>query len=246
MMRWWSMLLMFPLSTALPAQSPPPPSAAQADDIETDIVVEGLSKAKHMSLAQFRAAQQAFNQFHGSMAPTSRLAFKLVGPSKAGITDAVLSTIHLAFVSQDNRIPIAVGADHRFTLPDLSTVQGDYRLLANIGKRKIFIVPEIYSSGTSENDRRVGDLRLTCQTLWGFYKSEVPIFMRAGFSLVGGCSSKSIGFMEDLHRPLESATVEDAGKATPIAISPKFANSYRWPIWNKKLSNEARVRIKFK
>jgi hypothetical protein len=246
MMRWWSIFVFSLLSTALPAQSPPPPSTPQSDDVETDIVVEGLSKAKHMSLAQFRSAQQAFMQFRGSMAPTSRLTFKLVGSSKAGITDAVLSTIHLAFVSKENRIPITVGADHRFTLPDISTVQGDYRLLANIGKRKIFIVPEVYSNGTSEKDRRVGDLRLTCQTLWGFYKSEVPIFMRAGFSLVGGCSSKSIGFMEDLHRPLESATVEDAGKATPIAISPKFASSYRWPIWNKKLSNEARVRIKFK
>lgn len=222
------------------AQTPPPVEE------EAEIQVSGLAKPKRASINQFREALQAFAKHRKAMAPAGPLTFEIIPWEKSGVSTENLDDVRLAFVSKTGRIPIAIDANHRFTLPDLSLLSDDYKLFSNVGKKPIIIFPRIYSPGTDLTNRRLGDLRLECQVGWGFFKSEVPIFMRAGFGLVGGCSSKRVVINNRLPKPVANVTITDAGKTSPIALNPKLPSSYRPPIYNKKLSNEARVRIMFK
>ncbi len=241
-MRVWPSIAVLIQPALLFAQTP----VAPPSDEEPALVVEGLTKTKHISLAQFRAAQQTFAKFRGALAPNATLRFKLAKADKTGFSEAGLDGVSLAFVSRENRIPIPVSASHHLLLPDLSMVNGDHRLMANFGKRKIFIVPEVYSPDTSQTERRLGDLRLTCLSFWGLYKSEIPIIFRAGFSLLGGCYSKKIAFNERLPRHIASATVTDGGKTKPLVLNPKLPTSYRWPLGDKTLSSDAHISIRFK
>jgi hypothetical protein len=241
-MRLWLSLAVVLWPAILSAQVPP----ATPNDEDPALVVEGLSKTKHINLSQFRAAQLSFAKFRGALAPNATLRFKLARADKSGFSETGLDGVILAFVSRENRIPIPVNATHHLSLPDLNSVNGDYRMMANFGKRKIFIVPEIYSPGTSQTERRLGDLRLTCLTFWGFYKSEIPIIFRAGFSIMGGCNSKKIAFNERLQRTIASATVTDGGIAKLLPLNPKLPSSYRWPLGDKSLSSDAHISIKFK
>jgi hypothetical protein len=222
------------------AQMPPP-----AEE-EAEIQVSGLAKPKRASLNQFREALQAFAKHRKAMAPAGPLVFEIIPWEKSGVSTDNLDNVRLAFVSKTGRVPIAIDANHRFTLPDLSLLSDDYKLFSNVGKKPIIIFPRIYSPGTDLANRRLGDLRLECQVGWGFFKSEIPIFMRAGFGLVGGCASKRVVINNRLPKPIANVTITDGGKTAPIALNPKLPSSYRPPIYDKKLSNEARVRIVFK
>lgn len=233
------------LQAPLPAQTPLPPANAEPDQ-EAEIQVEGLAKPQDATLDQFREAQQAFEKYRESLAPSAPLLFELLPSNKQGITTESLDTVKLALVGEEDRIPITIGANHRFTMPDLAPLKGKYKLFANVGKKPIIVVPHIYSPGTSKEDRRLGDLLLECQTFWGFYKSEVPFILRPAFAMVGGCRSKKISIMTRMAGPIASVRVSDKGKTKDIALNPKFPLSYRQPLYDKSLSNEARVTITYK
>ncbi len=218
-----------------------------ADDAETEIMVEGLAKPQRASFEQFLEAQAAFRKHHSSLAPDAAMAFQLRPIEKMGFTDSKLDGIHLALVGKDDRIEIKMDSQHRFTMPDLAPLRRqDYKLMANIGKRPIIVSPYIYSPGTKLTDRRLGDVRLECQTGWAFWKSETNMFIRGAFGMIGGCSSKRIALYIRMPGKVDSATAVDRGKMSALALNPKFPNSYRVPIYDKGLSNDARIRIVLK
>ncbi|MFM9853157.1 MAG: hypothetical protein ACKVOJ_10190 [Sphingomonadaceae bacterium] len=223
------------------------PAAAQSPaEEEVAIQVEGQTKPQRASVAQFREAQRAFLKFRPLLAPASSLAYEIIASNKSGVTAANIDSIRLSLVSKDNRIPLVIDDKHQFVMPDLLTLGGDYRLFANAGKKPIYIAPRVFSPGTSKADLRLGDVRLTCQIGWAYYKSEIPIIFRAGFGLIGGCNSKRIALLNRLPKPLASVTMSDRGKTVPLPINPKFPNAYRVPIYDKKLSNDARIVAIFK
>ncbi len=226
-----------------------PASAAPAEPVaneEAEIQVSGLAKPKRASLAQFREALKAFAKHRASMAPAGPLTFEIIPWEKSGVSSTNLDNVRLAFVSKAGRVEVPIDANHRFILPDLALLSDDHRLFSNVGKKPLIIFPRIFSPGTDLTNRRLGDLRLECQVGWGFFKSEVPIVMRAGFGLVGGCGGKRVKINNRLAKPIANVTVTDAGRTMPVALNPKLPNSYRPPIYDKKLSNEARVKITFK
>jgi hypothetical protein len=236
--RWIGLIGGLLALTPLAAQSP-------AEE-EVAIQVEGQTKPKLASVSQFREAQKAFLKFRPTLAPASSLAYEIIASNKSGVTAANIGSIRLSLVSKDNRIPIAIDDKHQFVMPDLLTLGADYRLFANVGKKPIFIAPRVFSPGTSKSDVRLGDVRLTCQTGWAYYKSEIPIIFRAGFGIIGGCSSKRIALLNRLPKPLASATITDRGKTSALPLIPKSPNAYRIPIYDKTLSNNARIVAVFK
>jgi hypothetical protein len=240
-MRVWALGLFLLSSAGIAADQPP------ADESEAEIMVEGLAKPQRASFEQFREAQEAFRKHHASLAPSAAMVFQLRPIEKLGFTDAKLDGIHLALVGKDDRIEIKMDSQHRFTMPDLNPLRPqDYRLMANIGKKPIVVSPYIYSPGTSQTDRRLGDVRLECQTGWAFWKSETNMFVRGAFGMIGGCSSKRIVLYIRMPGKVESATAVDRGKMSAIVLNPKFPNGYRVPIYDKSLSNDARIRIVLK
>jgi hypothetical protein len=241
--RFVSVVAIFISATFLPASASPtvPPA-----DEEAEIQVSGLAKPKRASLAQFREALQAFAKYRATLAPAGPLTFEIIPWEKSGVSAANLDNVRLAFVSKTGRVEVPIDSNHRFILPDLTKLSDDYRLFSNVGKKPIIIFPRIFTPGTGLTDRRLGDLRLECQVGWGFFKSEIPIVMRAGFGLVGGCGSKRVKINNRLQKPIASVTITDAGRTMPVALDPKLPSSYRPPIYDKKLSNDARVRITFK
>jgi hypothetical protein len=213
---------------------------------EAAIQVEGQSKPKRASVNQFREAQAAFQKLRPSLAPAASLMYEIRTANKSGVTEANIGSVRLSLLSNGDRIPIEIDGQHRFVMPDLRSLTGDYRLFANVGKKPIYIAPRIFSPGTSETERRLGDIRLECQTGWAYYKSEISIMWRAGFGLIGGCGSKKIALYYRLPRPVARVTVSDRGKSVALVLSPRFPNAYRAPIYDKSLSNEARISIAYK
>ncbi len=235
-------LLMFAslLAHPLSAQKANPPEE------EAEILVEGQSKPKRASVKQFREAQLAFEKLRPTLAPGATLRYRIVANIKSGVTPANIDAIRLSLVSETDRITIPIGADHQFVMPNLRSISDDYRLFANVGKKPIYIAPRVMSPGTILTDRRVGDLRLECQTGWAYYKSEVSVVMRAGFGMIGGCSSKRVAIYNRMDGPVSSATVIDGKRTLPIPIWPKIPDGYRSPIYDKSLSNDARVKVVLK
>jgi hypothetical protein len=235
-------LLTFLLSTALAAQTLP----HAATEEEAEITVVGMSEPKKAGFEQFREAQQTFRKWQPKLAPNAKLEFEIVSHGIFASTEADLSSIRMALVSDEKRIEIPIDAVHRFVMPDLTDLRGKYRIVANVGKRPIAVSPRIYSPETALQARRLGDLRLECQTGWAFSKSEVNLLMRGLFNAAGGCMSKRIGLYFRQPKPIESVTVTDRGKTSPVLLSTRSPYSYRPPISDKKLSNDAMVNIAFK
>ncbi len=242
-MRIWICATFLLITTGLAAQTVP------ADDEETEIQVEGLTKPQKASFAQFLEAQKTFAKYRASLAPNATLVYMLrpITVNNKVLASGKLDGIRLALVGKEDRIEIKIDADHRFTMPDLTSLrQQDYKLMANIGKKPIGVIPDIFSPGTSLTDRRLGDMRLTCRTAWALWKSEVSIFLRAGFGVVGGCSSNKIGFYNKMPGPVESVAAVDGGRSSKLALNPKLSDSYRVPLHDKSLSNETRLRATLK
>jgi hypothetical protein len=229
-------------SAAVLAQTSPPAAVEE----EAEITVVGMSTPQRATFEQFREAQQAFRKWQPKLGPSAKLEFEI--NSKGTVSDRLtdLSSVRLALLSDNQRIEIPINANHRFTLPDLTPLRGKFKIVANVGKRPIAVSPEIYSPGTSLEDRRLGDLRLECQTGWAFMKSETSFFVRGMFNAAGGCQSKRIGFYFGQPKAIERVSVTDRGKTSPVPVSTRSPNSYRPPIFDKNLSNEARIQIIFR
>jgi hypothetical protein len=108
-------LLTFLLSTALAAQTLPP----AATEEEAEITVVGMSEPKKASFEQFREAQQTFRKWQPKLAPNAKLEFEIVSHGILASTEADLSSIRMALVSDEKRIEIPIDAVHRFVMPDL-------------------------------------------------------------------------------------------------------------------------------
>ena len=202
-----------------------------------DIVVIGFSKPYKLSVEELRVAVVAYRQGKPVLAPASTLYFAV-----DGLDGQSLSGLRLALRSSGSTIPIALDDNQRFVLPDLGT--GKWDLVANRGRNGLSIRPIVLSPGTDAGDRRLGDLRLQCSVLWSIEKHHASLPMRAIFGAAGGCRSTKLALYTKTDRPIAEAFVLMDGKRTPVPVLSD-RRTYRAPLGEKSLRDEARVRFTF-
>lgn len=216
-------------------QAEPAAPAPAADVTPAEIVVNGIKDPYYLSPKQLAGAVAAFNKWRPTLAPEARLLFR-VGMLKGASYDGLELTLR----SGEERIPIQLDARHRFVLPE---VTGRWTLVANRSRDSLVILPLTLSPGTSDGERRLGDLRLQCQVEWGLQRSQTSVFVRGFYTSAGGCGSKKFPYYVLAGRPIAAASVRYGAASKALQIVR--ARSYRAPITDA-LPNEARVILSYR
>lgn len=222
------------LAAGQPVAAPPPAviEAAESDQI----VVTGYSKPYKLNGKQLATAARVFRKYRGAYAPQARLMFQVRRKTSRDLGD-----LRLALRSKTVDIPLTLDAQSRFVLPDV--IGKDWQLVANRGSGGLKIHPLVMTSGTSIDDRLLGDMRLECEVTWAaFIKPELPFLLRAPAAAMNACHMANFGLYQNVERPIKTASVVAGGAATPIQLG-KGGSSYRYPGFDKRLPNSARVRF---
>ncbi len=141
----------------MPTPAPAAPDGAAAEQVEIVARVPGAREKK--TLAQLRAARQAFEQHHG-LAPAAALAFRLYPRRDA----QAFERLRLFLVVGDERRPVALDALQRFQLdPAWAGLDGDALLQTNLPDGDVAWKVDVRSPGLPDGERRLGDLRLECE-----------------------------------------------------------------------------------
>ena len=216
-----------------PATAPAPPSSIVAEP-EQDIVVIGLATPYRIAAGPLRKAQKTYAKGRATAAPGSTLFFRISGVPTEGLA--------LTLRDGDAVIALPIDAAGRVVLPDLAT--RDWTLVANRTRGTLQLRPLVMSTGTTMEDRRLGDLRLECAVKWAV-APDVPFPVRAMFNAAGGCRSSRIAFYFKSPQPVAAASVTAAdGTVTALPVRPG-GTSYRPPLSDRTLSDDMRVAIRF-
>lgn len=204
-----------------------------------EIIVTGLRNPFRLSGKQLRSMIDAYRRSRPGMAPNAAFQFVVV-PIGAG---ADLPGLQLSLVGK-TVVSLPIDSVTRVaTIPD-ALPAGDYELVTNRRRGTLRLSPFIASPGTSAQERRIGDLRLQCEVMWAGVKSEIPMLVRMAFATAGACNSRRIAFYFRSETPLDAAVLFSDGRESPVPIALD-RTGFRAPIYNKKVSNEARVRLHY-
>lgn len=214
-----------------------PPIAADAPGDE--VVVTGFSKPYKLTAKQLATAQRVFRKHRLRYAPQGRLYFQV--KRRSGGRD--LSGLRLSLRSGVRTLPLTLDAHSRFVLPDL---KGDeWTLVANRGSGAIGIMPVVMSPGTTEDDVRLGDMRLSCEVTWAaIVRPSVSIVLRGLAAAVPPCRTSRVAMFVVGDRPLRDASVEAGRRLATLELSPD-RKEWRYPGYDKRLPNHARVRFRY-
>lgn len=208
----------------------------QEQPASDEIVVTGV-RVSTLDLPRLLKAQDVFRAGRATFAPTSSLYFQLrpaAGVALAGMT--------LALVSGDQRIPVPIDAESRFTLPALPA--GRWELVHNRGAGRIAVRALVISAGATETNRPLGDLRLQCRAGWELAKAKYSFIARGGFSVMGGCSSTNFAFFFRTPQAIRDATLSAGAKMVELPVLAD-RSAYRAPLGDKALPNTAMIHVRY-
>lgn len=178
----------------LALQTPPAVEAQASAAPSENIVVTGVREGT-VALDLILAAQRAFDAGRATFAPQGVLHFRL---SAEGC-----GPVRLTLRQGETSIPVALDEQGRFTLPALPA--GEWELVHDRGRTPMNVRVMVYSPGTTETDRRLGDLRLQCRAGREVIKAGQSFMTRTAFGALGGCGSTKIAFYTTPSRPAASA-----------------------------------------
>lgn len=231
------------------AQQPAPvaiDSSAPADEAEgsDDIVVVGDNGGQfRLTSDALRDAIRAYRQHRPTYAPNSRLIFA-VSAGDGGNLDGL--TLYLRARRRDRdgvreTIDLPIDSDGGIEMPIDLVATGNWDLRANRARGGIRIQPLVLSPGSSPADRRFGDLRLQCRVSIAFARLSLPVRALAG--AVGPCGSRRVALYTTARRAISAVTI--TGYSAPIDIRPN-GMSYRVPLQDDSIGNEARLRLTYR
>jgi len=227
-MRWTALAM-------VAAWAAPATAQEQAPD---EIVVTAQGKPMRVDAKILRVAARRFAGDRPVFAPAGTLRFELWRGGQRLRGDAVPLTL----TDGTRTLPIAIGADGRIAFPAIP--EGRWYLQGPASASPITLRPIVLSQGTSEADRRLGDLRAQCRVMVAMGKAQASLlaFPLIGvFDLAGGCASRRFGFYYRAEQPLASAMVGTRA----LKLSAK-ATSYEAPLSDRSLTNEARIRLSYR
>ena len=225
---WFAWLaLMMPAQLA--AQEPPP-----ADNV----VVHG-GRPFRIEARTLRVARETFDKGLPTYAPGAVLMFELRRVGEG----AIPADLTLELVAGTRAIPLPIDARGRFSLPPLPP--GRWQVLGNRPLRGLTVRPLVLSPAAPEPSRRLGDLRLQCRVMWSMIKAEASVLMMpliAAADAAGPCSTRRVGIYLQVPRPIVTAEWRDGARVVPAEITPQ-RRAHRAPIYDRTLSNDARVHL---
>ncbi len=210
------------------------PQAAPGDEI----VVTAIKGMWALEGKRIRAAQAAFFAGRDRYAPGSRMFFQIV-PKGEKSAEALRLTLRKGDDSED----VPIESDLRFGIRPLDS--DDWKLIANRKPSEIGVRLWILSPGSSEGDRRLGDLRLYCRVGWALVSDRFNFLQRAAFNTMGGCDSRRLMIFTSAQRPISEASVTTPdGAARPLKVVNN--TRYQLPIADQSLPDTARVRLTYR
>lgn len=231
------------LVALVPAMLVAAPAVAQDGEPDGPDIVVVAGKPLRVDAKLLRAAQRRFAEDRPSYAPQGTLRFELWrGPNRVSAAGFGLALIDAA----GRQLPVTIDGDGRVAFATLPT--GRWFLTAPAQSQGMHLRPIIMSSGTSAEDRRLGDLRAQCRVMVSMAKADAPLLAMPLIGMldaIGGCASKRFGFYYLAEHPLASATASGPGGMRTLRLSAKL-RSYEAPLSDRTLTNEARVRLAYR
>ena len=206
------------------------------DDRNQDIVVTGISNQFRLTGKQLAAAAESFASHRALLAPDSRLYFRVEVDRRINAGYPVLS-----LVTGDQRDTLSLDDGHRFQLP--ADVSAASTLYANRSRGTIIVIPEVFSPGTSDTDRRLGDLRLQCHVFWAISGPMVSLVARGMFAAAGGCGGTKFAFYSLSPKPIGDVRAIFDGRELPLRRWG--ARNFQVPVGDRSLGNDARIRLSY-
>ncbi len=220
---------------------------AMAQDAEpeaetSEIVVTGHQPLK-IDAKVLRAAQARFAEDRATLSPQGVLRFELWRGPKRVRADG----LQLALTDATGRqVPVTVDGEGRVSFAAIP--KGRWFLTAPAQAHSMSLRPIVLSTGTSVEDRRLGDLRMQCRVMVSMAKAQVSLLampLIGMFDAIGGCASKRVHMYHRAERPLASAVaVGPEQDSRALLLSPK-RNAYLSPLSDRTLGDETRIRTTY-
>lgn len=230
---WCSFAALMLLATYLhvPAHAEPPSSE---EAVDKEITVIGLVDKHQLNAKTLRSILNAYAK-NRYLAPQAPLRFRVEDRSKADVA------LRFWLRTGDDIVNLPISSDGLVDLSNI-VVTKETSLYSNRAILDLHLRPEIFSPNTSNQARRLGDLRLECRITWAMVESQIPLPIKVTFAWVGNpCASKRVGIYQMVPFPLSRATVEYEGKTQSVPFNN--SGSYRPPIYDKKVPDAAVVRL---
>lgn len=184
----------------------------------------------------FREMLDAYFKWRGKYAPDGEL-FLQIRPAKGQEIGEVTAQLS----RDDDIIDLVFDETRLVKLPAERLGDGKWELAFNQVKGKLRVIPTVFSPGTDQNNRRIGDLRMQCRLWWGFYNNRVNILFRGAFDMIGGCTTKRVGAYYPVEREIETAIID--GQSEPQPLLKPNNKGYLVPLSDKTISDDAMLRI---
>lgn len=203
------------------------------------------------------AGLDAFDR-HRQLAPAAeRLRFQLTARKK----DESVEPLAARLVGDGGfKLPVAIDADLRFTVPRSEAADdADSELELNRKRRVYRTEPDIRTPGLPANQRRLGDLRLECKVTIAMAKAEIPTFWVLTINTIllrtDWCgffgdpedfrwegASKKAHFPYRSGRPLQGAVLVDGNRSAKLEVN---GETYHVPIGNATWGDDARIELTY-
>lgn len=140
--------------------------AADAQLGRVEVQGEAVGEREKKTLGQLFKAEALFDK-HRALAPAAELKFKVYARTQA---DAAPS-LELGLMTPAGRRPLALDAEHRFTIdPAWRQLPERTEVRSRLADGRVTWRPDIRTpglQGSSDGERRLGDLRLQCRVAFG-------------------------------------------------------------------------------
>lgn len=218
------------------------PAAAQEPDAEegpSEIVVTG-HKPLEIDARILRAAQARFAADRAELSPQGALLFELWRGGKRMRADGLNLTLSDA---TGRRVPVVIDGNGRIAFGTIP--KGRFFLTGPAQGYSMTLRPVVLSSGTSVEDRRLGDLRMQCRVMVSMAKTQASFLalpLIGLFDAIGGCGSKRVHIHHEMERPLASAVATGSGDVGSqiLPLTPN-RTAYLAPLSDRTLGNETRI-----
>jgi hypothetical protein len=233
-------------------------AAAGQDAAPPSVTVSATRDPVDKSYRKMIAGMDLFEQRH-ALAPRATLRFQLL----PRLPRTTLDGVTLRVAGDNATLPVAIAADHTFTLARSTQAwQEDAALIANRKTTSLTWRVQVRSPGVPAGMRRLGDLRLEC--LVGV-KAGLVSNNSAWFAWLGDllqdpdriCSAPDGNYLFFAEQPLFGVTLRDGARSAVLPFAALYAGgtqtpeslpfcdcqvlldrSYYAPIWDRSWSDD--------
>ncbi len=206
---------------ALPASAPQPEAQLGLVAVQG----EAATAREKKTLGQLFKAEALFEKHH-ALAPAATLKFKVYARTQAETTQA----LELGLMAPGGRRPVALDGEDRFVVdPAWRALDERTEVRSRLADGRVTWRPDIRTPGlpgSSEGERRLGDLRLQCRVAFGSGVARGTDFFGGLFSFgVDDCWDRDWSPSNFADRPLFAVTLVSGDRR--LTLSERFLHGLR-------------------